>query len=262
MATKSAATKSKAPGTALVDYKAQLAAMATDVKEVEAGQIANPSISFKSGVMTYMGAAIKDNAANVSVVGYALENAYYNKDYDADNPVSPVCFALGTGKKDEVMKPHVDSELPQSETCASCKWNVFGSADKGKGKACRNVRRLALIHEAAVEVGAKEVATSPIVMAKLSPTSGPVFSRYVNNIANVKHVPPIAVISRMALKPHAKNQFEVTWEFVRDITDNAALGALMGRIDEARASLFRPYSRNAVDEAKPAAKGPARKRKY
>lgn len=266
MATKTSVAKTpkpKEPGTALVDYKAQLAALAGETKAVEEALQQNPNITFKSGVMKYMDAPIKDNTMPIVVVDYALENAYYEGDFDPDNSRSPVCFAFGTGKPGEAMAPHPDSEKPQHTDCKGCKWNVFGTAEKGKGKRCKNVRRIAAVHGDAVNAGAKEVQSTVIATAKLSVTSAPLFGKYVQNLANVKHTPPVGVVSQMTCAPHDKNQFEITWKFVRDISDQSVLGALLARRDEAHTVLFRPYPKNAEVAAKPAlAKKAGAKRKY
>ena len=259
MATKPSVAKTKAtkePGTQLVDYKAQLAQLAGETKAVEEGLQQSSSISFKSGQMSFMGAPIKGNTMPVNVLDSALENAYYDGPYDPDNLRSPICFAFGTGAKGEVMAPHPDSEKPQHEKCSTCPKNVFGTADQGKGKACKNMRRVALIHGDAVDKGASEIAGTTIATAKLSPMNAPIFSKYALGLASAKHVPPIGVISQMSCEPNAKSQFKVSWQFVRDVTDNAAMGALMARREEARATLFRPYPKNAELAAKPA---PAKK---
>lgn len=267
MATKNpvAKTTKKEPGTQLVDYKAQLAALAGSAKQVEDALQQSPAISFKSGVMSYQDAAITDNTLPVVVVDYALENAYYEGDFDPDAPQSPVCFAFGTGAKDEVMAPHPDSASPQHTDCKGCKHNVFGTAERGAGKRCKNVRRLALVHDAAIQAGAKEVQSTVLATAKLSVTSAPIFGKYVQNLAGVKHVHPIGVVSQMTCAPHKKNQFEITWKFVRDIADQGVLAALFARREEAHTVLFRPYPKNA-EVAKPAAKKAAAKgaknRKY
>lgn len=266
MATKPSVAKkpaAKTESTALVDYKAQLAALAGETKAVEEGLQQSSSISFKSGQMAFMGAPIKGNTMPVNVLDSALENAYYDGPYDPDNLRSPICFAFGTGAKGEVMAPHPDSETPQSPTCKACPKNVFGTADQGKGKACKNMRRIALIHGDAVDKGASEIAGTTIATAKLSPMNAPIFSKYALGLASAKHVPPVGVITQMSCEPDAKSQFKVSWSFVRDVADNAAMGALMARREEAHATLFRPYPKNAevVAKAAPAKKAGA-KRKY
>lgn len=266
MATKNPVAKTKATkeqSTSLVDYKAELSKLAGETKAVEEGLQQSSSISFKSGQMSFMGAPIKGNTMPVNVLDSALENAYYDGPYDPDNLRSPICFAFGTGAKGEVMAPHADSETPQSPTCKACKWNVFGTADQGKGKACKNMRRVALIHADAVDKGATEIAGTTIATAKLSPMNAPIYSKYALGLASAKSVPPIGVITQMSCEPDAKSQFKVSWHFVRDVTDNAAMGALMARREEAKATLFRPYPKNAevVAKAAPAKKAGA-KRKY
>ena len=261
MATKKTAVATK-PSTAMVDYKAQLAALAGKVKKVEEALQPNSAISFKSGAMSYMGAPIKGNTMPVCVIDSALENAFYDQKFDPDKPVAPVCFAFGTGEVGEVMAPHPDSEKPQAETCAKCPQNVFGTADTGKGKACKNQRKLALIHGDIVDKNSGDIATTSIARATLSPMNAPVFSKYALQLAAARDTPPLGVISQMTCVPDAKSQFKIEWAYVHDVP-NAALGALLARQEEAHAALFKPYQRNAEPAPAPAkkaaVKGKARK---
>jgi hypothetical protein len=48
------------------------------------------------------------------------------------------------------MGPHPSMQAdanfqPQSDLCKTCEHNQWGSADKGRGKACQNRRRLTMI---------------------------------------------------------------------------------------------------------------------
>lgn len=238
---------------------AQLAQLADQTKQVEANQISSPKISFKSGVMSYQGNAIKGNTMPVVVVDSCLVNAFYEDKFDPDNPQPPACFAFGTGLKDEVMKPHVDSLSPQSETCATCRHNQWRSADggTGKGKACKNSRRLALMHADDVHKGVDSIKGAAIALAELSPTSAPNFGKYAQGIANAKQLPPLAVVSQMSCAPHQKNQFEVTWSYISDLGGEQIV-AIMGRQQDAKESIYKPYPKPQVVE-KPAPKTGKRK---
>lgn len=72
-------------------------------------------------------------------------NRYYVKDYDAKNPVPPDCFAIA--KEFGNLSPHNHDAVPdpQADSCAGCPMGEWGSAKVGKGKACRNMVRLAIV---------------------------------------------------------------------------------------------------------------------
>jgi len=64
---------------------------------------------------------------------------WYGKEWvEGEEPTKPACFS------NDGVSPDKDSTDPQSKSCATCKWNAFGSAKNGKGKACSDSRRVAV----------------------------------------------------------------------------------------------------------------------
>jgi len=67
---------------------------------------------------------------------------YYERDYEPDSNEPPTCFSMNG------VAPSREAATPQSNTCATCDWNVRGSDTSkltGKGiKACRDEKALAL----------------------------------------------------------------------------------------------------------------------
>lgn len=68
----------------------------------------------------------------------AMSKVYYNKGYEEGSVARPDCSS------NEGIRPDAGVPSPQSESCATCPHNVFGSGANGKGKACQDTRRLAL----------------------------------------------------------------------------------------------------------------------
>lgn len=200
-------------------------------------------LSFKSGMLSFGGSAIPGNKLDVIVLGDVHENAYYDQPFDADNPVSPACFAFGNDAS--TMEPHEGAKDPQSAKCATCKWNAFGSADNGKGKKCRNIRKLAVI--AADQLN--DVVGAELAFAKIPPTSVTNFSTHTKRVADVAHRPLWAAITSISCAPHLKKQVEVSFAFVDSIKDGEQLGALKARVDSIQASLQVAYT---YSEAAPA----------
>jgi hypothetical protein len=68
-----------------------------------------------------------------------LSKVWYSKEWnDGDEASKPDCFS------NDGAAPDKDSTDPQAKSCATCKWNAFGSSKNGKGKACADSRRVAV----------------------------------------------------------------------------------------------------------------------
>ena len=146
------------------------------------------------------------------VIGAAFENAYYPGKYDPKKIKSPDCWAVGFDE--EALKPGVtnrgeeDLTDQQHEQCKGCWANEWESADEGKGKACKNSRRLAVVFPP--EIG----LSSDVLYAKIPVTSVKNWSKYVNQIASVIKRPTWAVVTEIKVVPDMKSQFQVLFSFV------------------------------------------------
>lgn len=63
-------------------------------------------------------------------------NQYYEKPYDPANVVPPDCFSMNG------LTPDPASTNPQSKACMGCPKAEWGSNNRNKGKACRNLKPL------------------------------------------------------------------------------------------------------------------------
>lgn len=71
----------------------------------------------------------------------ALSKIYYEKSYEEGSDDKPTCYST------DGVAPAADAQAPQSQKCAACPHNVWGSRitdNGGKGKACADSRRLAV----------------------------------------------------------------------------------------------------------------------
>lgn len=224
------------PGTGVVDYMEQLKAMTIATQEAE-----KPSsnwVSFKGGILTINGMTMKDNKAPVVVVKSVFENQLYKDRYDPNNIQPPICYAFADVEDD--LKPHPDAVAPQAESCATCSKNQWGSdPGGGKGKACKNVRRLALMSAADLPHAEK----AEVVLAKLPVTSVKNWSSYASQVANVLKLPPIAVITEISVEPDPKTQFQVNFNLLDKVTDNEVIGKLLGRARDVVPLIFAPYEK-------------------
>lgn len=191
-------------------------------------------IGTKGGRLSYNGGEVPGNKMNVVVLDHILENAFYEGAYDKDNPAPPVCFAFGRDAK--TMVPHELSASPQCETCKDCEWNKFGTAATGRGKACKNIRRLALI----TEDGLDDVAGAEVAYLKTPVTSGKAWTGYVKNLNDVFKKHPLAFVTEIASVPKDEN-FEFLFKNVAQVTDGPTLGELMAKHEIVKEQIEFPY---------------------
>lgn len=243
-------TKSRAVG----DVQKQMEQQAEAAANMERGAPMGRSFSFKGGQMVFDGAPVKDNEVVVIVAGAVIEKAFYDNNYDADNPEPPTCFAFATDI-DELAPVPEDVADQQSDACADCQWNKFGSADRGNGKACKDVRRLALIPAGQIQRNGdielvedpKELAKAELGFAKLPPTSLTPYATFVRQVAGTMKRPPHGIYAIMKCNPDPKNQFVISWEVI-DLVDAKCLSVVMDRHDEAMKALVQPYTYPTEEE--------------
>jgi hypothetical protein len=271
--------------TAVANWDEELAAAAAAAAAQEASTSSGQFFGLRAGVLTFNDAPLPNNEMAVIILDAVLENVFYGGAYDPDTPQSPVCFAFGRDEK--TMEPHanVDSEEGfdrQHQSCHGCPNNEFGSADVGKGKACRNTRRLAMISAGTLErIGRSDSTTftafedvehfetSPIGFMKLPVMSVKGYAAFVKQVAGALQRPPHAIFTKVRVVPDAKSQFRVLFEPIGQVP-NELLGAVMARHREATESIEFPYTPRSDDfeQAKPAPKRggkaapPARGKKY
>ena len=277
------ATKKPAPSAsrAVANWDEELAKQAAAAAQTEASTATGNFFSLKGGILAWNDSPLKNNEMAAIILDSVLENVYYNSDYDQDDPKGPLCFSFGREEKD--MVPHADvveAGTEQHETCHGCPMNEFGTADKGKGKACRNVRRLGLIpaggfaKDGTFEPEEDEDAyrDAQLGFMKLPVTSVKGYAAYVKTLAASLKRPPLGVFTKITVVPDAKSQFKVTFEALGNVP-NELMGAIMARKPEAVATIDSPYKVGEVEEKpvrgpvsrKGAVKAPAKtasKRKY
>ena len=143
MTTEAKKGAAKAKTTAVARWDEALAARARMAAKAVANVGGNADwISFKNGQITF-----KDNvigkSLEVVIPSFVLENAFYEGEYDPNNPKSPDCYAFGTD--DAEMAPYESVESPCHVTCEGCPNNEWDTGKDGRGKACKNQIRLACL---------------------------------------------------------------------------------------------------------------------
>jgi len=130
----------KEPGTAVLSIQEQIAQQLARQNETAQGLRSSGSyIGFKNAQLKVDGISIPDNQLNVRVLAVIHERAWYPKDFDADVVQVPDCYALDSDA------PHDQASNPQSDACDICEMNKWGTAPRGRGKACRESARVIVI---------------------------------------------------------------------------------------------------------------------
>ena len=127
----------------------------------------------------------------IVVAGY--DKTYYASPYDPDSPATPSCFAASI---EEIAAPSNNSPEPQSASCLTCPHNVFGSAKIGKGKACKDSRRLIMYSYDKLK---SEVDFSQMAQLRVPSSSLKAFSSYVRTVSLRYGLPYLAVVTKIEL---------------------------------------------------------------
>lgn len=272
----------KSKTTAVAKWDEELARQAELAAGMEDSTATGQFFGLKSGQLTFNDAPLPNNEMAVIILDGILENVYYEGKYDLDTPQGPVCFAFGRDEK--TMAPHKivieasNQQCGASGLCHGCDMNEFGTAEVGRGKACRNTRRLAMIPAGTFDNGKFKAFTDEshfesagIAFMKLPVTSVKGYAAFVKQVAGALKRPPHAIFTKVKVVSDPKSQFKVTFEPLSQVPDDL-LGAVMQRHEEAKSVIDFPYTpfeeeeapppRRGAKAAKPAASKPARGRKY
>lgn len=227
-------------------------------------------LAFRGGVMTYQGQPVPGNKLNCIIVGSAKEHALYenvlqNRPFDPNKPENPTCYALSLTGED--MVPHAQAKQKMAPNCADCKYNAWGShPGGGKGKACKESRRLIILPQSAVFIMKDGQATlapegsikkAEAAVASIPSTSLKNWANYTAQCATEFRRPPWAMLTEIAIYPHARTVFEVKFTALTTIPESF-LGELLQRTQTAEAIIMTPYSQDS--NAPP--QQPMKNRKY
>lgn len=242
----------------VANYDEMLAKMATAAKAVEKPQTSN--IGCRAGILTYNGDPVPDNKLECIVLASTHANLYYTEKFDPADPKNPVCFAYS--EDGENMVPHPKSQYPQAKSCNECPWNKWNSdPEGGKGKACKNGRRLALIPAGTT---LEDLPTAEIATFNIPVTSVKNWGQYVNKLATLFNRPPMAMITEISAKPDLKTQFKIFFQNGPAVA-NEMIMPLVEKVKAALEVIERIYEPNPEEteeekEAKAAAKEKATSR--
>lgn len=265
--------------TDIANYDEELAKLAGASATLTNSEGGGRFFSTRAGVLAFDETPLPGNQMAVIIGSWCLENVYYEGDYDPEQRSPPTCFAFCTDPGDkENMGPdpkqldHAAFTI-QNDTCSDCPQNQWGSAEKGRGKACGNRRRLAVIPAGVYTKLGKgggfdleliddedHFKTAEEAFLKLPVMSGKGFDGYVKQVAEQLKRPLFAVYTRVYLEPDPKSQFRVMFELIEPV-DNSLIPALMARHKRLQDEIAFPYTPRIDDEEEaPKAKASASKK--
>lgn len=239
--------------TAITKWDEELAKQAAIAAGMESSAATGQFFGLKAGVLTFNDAPLPNNEMAVIILDSVLETVYYEGEYDSDSPQSPVAFAFGRDEK--TMTWHETShEEFAGKLCSEsdvCQW---GSAPKGRGKAARETRRLAMIPAGTLDDRAKfkeftdseHFATAQIGYMKLPVTSVKGYAGFVKQVAGALKRPPFAIFTKVKVVPDPNTQFKVVFEAISQVPDKL-MSIVMARHNEAMELIEFPYQMDNGD---------------
>lgn len=220
----------------MVTWKNRIAELSAQAVATEESASTGPSyISLRSGRMSVRKQPLPGDKIQAVILDAIIERHFYTDKFDAENPVPPACYAFG--RDASTMAPHDQAGSKQSDRCAKCPNNAWGTGTDGKGKACKEVRRMSLLPEPALE---GDVASEEVLMLKLPVTSVKNYSSLVTR-CNAMGKATFQGVTEIASVPDNKTQFQVTFKWLSSIDDDATLEALVNKVDAIQEDLWKPY---------------------
>lgn len=198
-------------------------------------------VSLRGGAMTLMDQKMPGNAMNAIILASVMEQAFYPNRFDPNKPEAPDCFAFSESGED--MKPHEKAFKPQNATCLGCPKNEWGSdtnSPSGKGKACKQKRKLLLMPADAIRNGT--IKTCELALLDVPVTSVKYWSNFVNALAATEGRPPWAMVTNIKLEPDPKTQIKLTFKAEFPIGEDH-LQELFERVNSSKEILFTPYEK-------------------
>lgn len=269
--------RAKKTGTEIANYDEELAALARGQVESEntAGSGGGRFFSTRAGVLSYEDAQLPGNQMVGIILDGIMENIYYEGKFDPDNRQPPTCFGFGRDaeaitvhenvfKFPDAFSPQCGPEGGQPENpeylCHECPMNQWGTAETGRGKACQNRRRLAIIPGGSyTPVGrgggfdlhlfedVEDFAKADIAYMKLPVMSVKGYASYLKQISEQFQRPLFAVFTRIYLEPDPKSQFRVRFELIEPVP-NELIPTLLARHKQAQKEIEFAYTPFTEDD--------------
>jgi len=245
---KKMAVKKKGTGTAMVsmsDLKKKMAEEAVEEsKRLDGGE--SSFISIKGGSFTYQGADLGDTL-EVVILDFVSENSYYTS-YDPDNPSSPGCYAIGR-EKNKYLTPLPDcAKLQDKEGCEDCWANEWESADTGKGKACKNTKRISVISTSDLE-DVDTAENADVAFIRVPPTSVKSFEKFAKGVTKIHKEMIYGMVVEISFDDDSDYE-ALLFKAVRPIDDVGILTTIIEKKEQYKEELEEPTDISNYNEPK------------
>jgi len=188
---------------------------------------------------------------DVIIAAAAFEKTYYEDAYDPEVKATPSCYALSLSDPTE---PNVQSPNPQSKSCIDCPHNEFGSAKIGKGKACKDARRLMMF--AWNETSGADF--SQVAQLKVAASSLKAWGAYCSMVRRRYGLPFSWVITTVSLDDDADYP-QLVFDCKGPVEDKNEVLEVEARSDELTKMSIRPFKlEDEETNTKPAPKSSTR----
>ncbi len=262
------ASKKPAASTAVVAYDEELAAAAAAQMKQARRVSMSSSINTAGGLLQYNGAPIQDNTLDMVVLTAIAANVYYEGVFDASNPAPPTCYAFNFDEDelcptDEVEERQDAISQPPTTGCAKCWANQWNSADTGRGKACKNSVKLALVPSDAVETAAA-LDESEVITLNVPVTSVKGWVNHQRDVSQRYALPTWGVHTNVSVTPNPKGGFMLmfgTAEAGKVALDAELMAAMKRKIAVGEEAVQQAYQARSDDDAKQPTIAPPKSRK-
>lgn len=273
-------SKSKAVAT-MADIEKMYAVEANEAAAAAPLTEGVPRVTAKDGNF-WLGEQDLGDTLEAIVVADAHLNVLYDPDeeYDPENPSAPWCFALApalqlnaageavVGTGEAALGAHPNSPKPQggaqegngpAHPCTGCEMNAFGSATRGRGKACHNTRQLCIVvpDDPAFTDGTGD---PKYAVLGLSATGLGPWAKFVQGLSKVEKRPPHGAIIKFGFNkkdPDERKRKAVIpmgYRLISDVRVATKVNALRRTILESKI-LLRPLPTEVRAKNPKAAKG-------
>lgn len=232
------AAKKKKAGKALsTNWQQQLAVHAKEGKSPKEKALTGDYISAKNGKFM-LGNVKLGTELDCVVIAFNFEKVYYDADYVEGEAQSPACAALSYDEDE--MNISEGSPNRQCDNCDDCWANEWESAKVGKGKACSDRRRLALV------VAGKDDKME-LKILNIPPTSLKNWKGYINEIDALGLHPMQCAVNISFDEESTAAQAPLLFEFVSEIKTEKALNLTASMLDEATKLIETEYDFSNYD---------------
>lgn len=235
-------------------------ALADNAKEGKAPKekaLTGDYISIKGGKFTLGGVKIgldgKGRELDCFVIAWNFEKSYYDSDFVEGESNSPACVAISYNE--DGLAPLETSPNKQNDACEGCWANEWESADKGKGKACADRRRLAI-----VVAGADD--KMELKLLGIPPTSLKNWKAYINELETLGIHPMQAAVNISFDEDYTGGGIPpLIFEFVDEVTNEKALNITAAMLEPAAKLIEAEPDFSHYGKEKPKGKGKKGKKK-